>query len=404
MKCTNIDYTTTGNIDATKTIFSTSKAASGRPVYIKGVMNMTQVSEHFHGSDLEKIEEIYHIPKEEITSFSANVNPIGISPKLRKTLAEHIDDITGYPEREYTSLRKCIGTYVNTDFKNIIVGNGSTELISLFIKILHPEKALIFGPSYSEYEREVTLSGGTSRYYRLDESRGFSVDVDRLAAQLNETIDLLIICNPNNPTSTAISRKDMRRILDTCKEYGIYVLVDETYVEFADDLQDITAIPLTRCYNNIIILRGISKFFAAPGLRLGYAICGNRDLIKDVVGRQDPWSINTLAAVAGEIMFTDEDYIQETRSLIASERKRICEKLDSFQGLTYYPPKANFILLKILKGNVSAKDVFEAAIREKLMIRDCSDFPFLDSRYFRFCIMMPEKNNALLEVIENLLG
>lgn len=404
MKCTNIDYTTTGNIDATKTIFSTSKAASGRPVYIKGVMNMTQVSEHFHGSDLEKIEEIYHIPKEEITSFSANVNPIGISPKLRKTLAEHIDDITGYPEREYTSLRKCIGTYVNTDFKNIIVGNGSTELISLFIKILHPEKALIFGPSYSEYEREVTLSGGTSRYYRLDESRGFSVDVDRLAAQLNETIDLLIICNPNNPTSTAISRKDMRRILDTCKEYGIYVLVDETYIEFADDLQDITAIPLTRCYNNIIILRGISKFFAAPGLRLGYAICGNRDLIKDVVGRQDPWSINTLAAVAGEIMFTDEDYIQETRSLIASERKRICEKLDSFQGLTYYPPKANFILLKILKENVSAKDVFEAAIREKLMIRDCSDFPFLDSRYFRFCIMMPEKNNALLEVIENLLG
>lgn len=91
---------------------------------------MTQVSEHFHGSDLEKIEEIYHIPKEEITSFSANVNPIGISPKLRRTLAEHIDDITGYPEREYTSLRKCIGAYVNSDFKNIIVGNGSTELIS----------------------------------------------------------------------------------------------------------------------------------------------------------------------------------------------------------------------------------------------------------------------------------
>lgn len=365
---------------------------------------MTQVSEHFHGSDLEKIEEIYHIPKEEITSFSANVNPIGISPKLRRTLAEHIDDITGYPEREYTSLRKCIGAYVNSDFKNIIVGNGSTELISLFIKILNPKKALIFGPSYSEYEREVTLAGGTSRYYRIDESHGFSVDVDRLAGQLNENIDLLIICNPNNPTSTAISRNDMRRILDTCKEYGIYVLVDETYVEFADNLEEITAIPLTRCYNNIIILRGISKFFAAPGLRLGYAVCGNRDLIKDVVSRQDPWSINTLASIAGEIMFTDEDYIHQTRSLISSERKRICEKLDEFKGLTYYPPKANFILLKILKEDVTARDVFEAAIQKKLMIRDCSDFPFLDSRYFRFCIMMPEKNDELLEVIKSLLG
>lgn len=365
---------------------------------------MTQVSEHFHGSDLEKIEEIYHIPKEEITSFSANVNPIGISPKLRRTLAEHIDDITGYPEREYTSLRKCIGAYVNSDFKNIIVGNGSTELISLFIKILNPKKALIFGPSYSEYEREVTLAGGTSRYYRLDESHGFSVDVDRLAGQLNENIDLLIICNPNNPTSTAISRNDMRRILDTCKEYGIYVLVDETYVEFADNLEEITAIPLTRCYNNIIILRGISKFFACPGLTSRLCRRGNRDLIKDVVSRQDPWSINTLASIAGEIMFTDEDYIHQTRSLISSERKRICEKLDEFKGLTYYPPKANFILLKILKEDVTARDVFEAAIQKKLMIRDCSDFPFLDSRYFRFCIMMPEKNDELLEVIKSLLG
>lgn len=365
---------------------------------------MAPKSEHFHGSDLEKIEEIYHIPKDEITSFAANVNPIGISPKLRTTLTRHIDDITGYPEREYTSLRKSIGAYADADFKNIIVGNGSTELISLFIQILKPKKALILGPSYSEYEREVSLSGGTSRYYRLDEDQGFAVHVHRLADQLKENIDLLIICNPNNPTSTAISRSDMRCILDACKEYGIYVLVDETYVEFASDLQEITSIPLAQYYNNIIVLRGISKFFAAPGLRLGYAVCGNRDLIKNVVSRQDPWAINTLAAVAGEIMFTDKAYIHETRSLINSERKRICATLDTISGLTYYPPKANFILLKILKEDITARDVFEAAIRKKLMIRDCSDFPFLNNKYFRFCIMMPEKNNELLEVIEKLLG
>lgn len=365
---------------------------------------MTQKSEHFHGSDLEKIEAIYHIPREEITSFAANVNPIGISPKLRSTLAEHIDDITGYPEREYTSLRKCIADYVDTDFKNIIVGNGSTELISLFIQILKPHKALILGPTYSEYEREVTLAGGTSRYYRLDESRSFSVHIDSLSKQLTESIDLLIVCNPNNPTSTAISRSDMRKILDICKENGIFVLVDETYVEFAEDLHTITAIPLTQFYNNIIVLRGISKFFAAPGLRLGYAVCGNRDLIKEVVGHQDPWTINTLAAIAGEIMFTDEDYIAETRQLISSERERICKKLDSFRDVNYYEPKANFILVKILRDDVTAMDVFEAAIKKKLMIRDCSDFPFLDNRYFRFCIMMPEKNDELLAVIEELLG
>lgn len=365
---------------------------------------MTQKSEHFHGSDLEKIEAIYHIPRNEITSFAANVNPIGISPKLRSTLAEHIDDITGYPEREYTSLRKSIADYVDADFKNIIVGNGSSELISLFIQNLKPTKALILGPTYSEYEREVTLSGGTSRYYRLDETNSFSVRVENLAKQLNESIDLLIICNPNNPTSTAISRKDMRKILDICKENGIYVLVDETYVEFAEDIRSITSIPLTQYYNNIIVLRGISKFFAAPGLRLGYAVCGNRDLMKSVVKRQDPWSINTLAAIAGEIMFSDTEYIEATRKLISDERRRICERLDQIKDVNYYDPKANFILVKILNDEITADDVFEAAIQKKLMIRDCSDFPFLDHKYFRFCIMLPEKNDELLEVIEKLLG
>lgn len=114
---------------------------------------MIQHKEHFHGSDLEKIEQIYGIKKEEITSFSANVNPLGISPLLRKTLADHIDAISTYPDREYTSLRRCLSAYTGASPDHIIVGNGSTELISLFIQITHPKKALILGPTYSEYER-----------------------------------------------------------------------------------------------------------------------------------------------------------------------------------------------------------------------------------------------------------
>ncbi len=370
----------------------------------KGVFYMIQMSDHFHGSDLEKIEEIYHIKKEDITSFSANVNPIGISPKLRETLVHHIDDITGYPDREYTSLRQSIGRYIDADYKNIIVGNGSSELISLFIQNLKPKKALILGPTYSEYEHAVSLCGGSAYYYRLDEKHDFSVHVDRLEKKLTEKIDLLVICNPNNPTSTAISRSDMRQILDVCKIHGIYVMIDETYVEFTEDVKAVTAVPLAPIYNNVIILRGISKFFAAPGLRLGYAICSNRDLRKKVVGRQNPWTINTLAAVSGEIMFSDTDYIQETRRLISSERTRICRFLDGCKGLTYYPPTANFVLVKITKEGVTADDLFDAAIRKGLMIRNCASFPFLDNKYFRFCFMMPEKNDELLALIKEILG
>jgi threonine-phosphate decarboxylase len=361
-------------------------------------------SDHFHGSDLETIEKIYGIKKENIVSFSANVNPLGISPKLKATLSERIDAIMSYPDREYSSLRKRIAEYVRTDMDSILVGNGSTELISLFIQIKHPKKALIIGPTYSEYEREVSLGGGQTRYYRLEEENNFTLDIPQLETELTEDIDLLVICNPNNPTSTSITRNDMRKILDICKQKGIFVMVDETYVEFAEDVLKVTSVPLTVYYNNIIILRGISKFFAAPGLRLGYAICGNADLLKEMNQRKNPWTINSLAAIAGEIMFADEDYIKETRTLIANERSRVCKVLDNLKNVQYFSPTANFVLVKILREDITSMDIFEASIRKGMMIRDCSTFPFLNNKFIRFCFMTPKLNDALLAVIQEVLG
>lgn len=361
---------------------------------------MRKQRNHFHGSDLEKIQEIYGIRKEEIISFSANVNPLGVSPLLRETLTDHIDAITTYPDREYRALRQCIAAYLDTSPETIVVGNGSTELISLFIQLEYPKKALILGPTYSEYEREITLGGGSCLYYPLKEEQNFILDTEHFTGKLNESIDLLVICNPNNPTSTAIYRNDMRKILDVCKQYGIFVMVDETYVEFAKDCEDITAVPLTDFYNNIIILRGTSKFFAAPGLRLGYAITGNRDLIKSMNTRKNPWTINSLAAIAGEIMFTDNEYMLSTKKLITEEREKLYAKLSGNKNLKVYFPKANFMLVRILHPKLTSHDLFEHAIKEKMMIRDCSSFPFLDNKYIRFCFMQPAMNKKLANLLD----
>lgn len=365
----------------------------------KGSLTMIKSQDHFHGSDLEKIEQVYGIKKEDITSFSANVNPLGVSFLLKETLANHIDAITSYPDREYTSLRKCIAAYVDTDYQNIIVGNGSTELISLFIQIKRPKKALMIGPTYSEYEREVALGGGRSHYFRLKESNEFELNVAELEQELTKDVDLLIICNPNNPTSSVIGREQMRQILDICKERGIYVMIDETYVEFTENMEELTSIPFTEFYNNLVILRGISKFFAAPGLRLGYAICGNEDFIREINKQKNPWTINSLAAIAGEIMFQDTDYIKKTLDLIHTERMRITARLDTCSKLKYYTPHANFILIRILDNSITSHQLFEAAIKKGLMIRDCSSFPFLDNKYIRFCFMEPKKNDELLDLI-----
>lgn len=360
---------------------------------------MIKHKDHFHGSDLEKIEQVYGIKKENIISFSANVNPLGISPGMKQTLSKHLDAITTYPDREYTSLRHCIAEYIHSDSENIIVGNGSTELISLFIQIEHPKKAMILGPTYSEYEREIFLGGGTTHYYPLKEADDFRLHLSDFTEHLNENIDLLVICNPNNPTSSVINRTQMRQILDVCKQYDIFVMVDETYVEFAENMEEITSVSLTNYYNNIIILRGTSKFFAAPGLRLGYAVTGNHDLIKSINTRKNPWTINSLAVIAGELMFRDEEYIQKTRELIAAERKRIYQTLQESPDFKAYPPNANFVLAKILRDDITSSDLFERAIKQGLMIRDCSTFPFLDQKYIRFCFMNPTDNQRLLNCL-----
>lgn len=364
---------------------------------------MLKHKDHFHGSDLEKIEELYHIKKEDITSFSANVNPLGISFRLKSALAEHLDVITSYPDREYTALRQCIAGYVGARTENVIVGNGSTELISLFIQIRQPKKAMILGPTYSEYEREISLGGGMTVYYPLKEEQDFVMDVEDLCGRLNDSLELLVLCNPNNPTSSAVKKQDMRRILNTCMEHGIFVMVDETYVEFAPDVREISSVALANDYDNLIVLRGTSKFFAAPGLRLGYAITGNMDLIRKINTRKNPWTINSLAELAGRLMLTDDEYIERTRNLIGNERERICRILDRWDSVKYYKPYGNFILVKILKEHVDAQLVFDCCIRKGMMIRNCSSFPFLDSRYIRFCVMQPEQNARLLETMGEML-
>ena len=195
--------------------------------------------------------------KEEIISFSANVNPLGISSKLRNSLSRHLDAITVYPDREYKELRQCIAQYAGSQPENIIVGNGSTELISLFIQTYHPKKAIILGPTYSEYEREITLGGGSTVYYPLREELGFQMDVQDFCSHLNDSLDLAVLCNPNNPTSTAISASEMRQILDACLQHGIFVMVDETYVEFSEQVDAVSSVSLTNYYTNLIILRAL---------------------------------------------------------------------------------------------------------------------------------------------------
>ena len=350
----------------------------------------------FHGSDIEKICEYYHLRKEDITNFGANVNPLGLSEHVKEVIAGHLDLLSSYPDREYTSLRDTISAYCQIPAEYILPGNGSSELISLLIETLAPKHTLILGPTYSEYSRELSFSGSTQEYYHLREEEDFHLDVDDLCRTLKDGYDFLILCNPNNPTSSAILREDMEQLLSFCSGHNIFVMIDETYVEFAPDINAVTAVPFTRKYSNLMVLRGVSKFFAAPGMRFGYGITGNAEFLRKMKEKQIPWSLNSLGAFAGEEMFKDQEYISRTRELILPERERMYRAVSQMPAYKTYEPYANFLLVKIIKDGVTSYDVFERCIKAGLMIRDCSSFQCLDGEFIRFCVMMPEDNTRLL--------
>ena len=356
----------------------------------------------FHGSDIEKICEVYHLDPKDIIKFGANVNPLGLSENVKQQLASRLDILSSYPDRDYTTLRNTISEYCNVPAEFILPGNGSSELIALLIQGRNPKHTLILGPTYSEYSRELSFSGSTQEYYHLREEDNFVLNVDDLCQTLEGNYDFLIICNPNNPTSSAITREDLQKLLTFCAEKNIFVMIDETYVEFAPDISEITAVTLTKEFTNLMVLRGVSKFYAAPGMRLGYGITGNLDFLKKMKEKQVPWSLNSLGALAGELMLQDKDYIHRTRELILSERTRLLQALVEVPTYKTYPAYANFILLKIQKPFLTSYDVFDACIRQGLMIRDCSSFECLDGEYIRFCIMNLEDNTRLLNILSSL--
>lgn len=357
----------------------------------------------FHGSDLEKIEMYYGIPKEEIVSFGANVNPLGVSPAMNDFLCQHIHCLERYPDRDYKDLRTAIGSYLSVDPDYILPGNGCTELISLFMKVYHPSHGCIIGPTYSEYERAISIAGGNCIEYLLPEENQFFLDVDAFLEFLPSDTDLVVLCNPNNPTASALTTEQLSQLLSSLKKRSCILLVDETYAEFAPVDVPVSACELTAQYDNLMILRGTSKFFAVPGMRLGYALCSNRELLQKIKHDQDPWSVNSIAEAGAPHMFSDQNYILRTRQLIQSERGRMILELKKYPVLQVFPSYSNFILVKIKDPAITSSMIFEACIKKGLMIRDCSSFHGMESRYIRFCIMLPEHNDRLLEAIKEFL-
>lgn len=357
---------------------------------------------NFHGSDIEKVAKFYHLKESEIHNYSGNVNPLGLSPSLKEKLIANIDLVTSYPDPDYTLLKQNIAAYTTASADHILLGNGSTELIAHYIDYVNPKKALIIGPTYSEYEKKIKTLHAEVHYLPLKAENDFKLNLTEILKECDQTFDLLVLCNPNNPTGTLIDARDLYPLFDLCKSYGIYILIDETYMDFVDSSVK-SAISLVESYSNCIILRGFSKFFAAPGLRLGYGITSDLHCHEHLENQRHHWSINSLAAFAGKELMIDHEFISNSRQFISDERNRIVSILSEEKDLKVYPTSANFFFVELLNPNHSSHSLFEYLIKKGMMIRNTSSFPFLHGEYFRFCILTKQENDMLLQGIHDYL-
>ncbi len=354
-----------------------------------------------HGGNLNVIEKKFNIQKENIIDFSDNINPLGASKLLKENMDNIYDLLNIYPDENYEKLRKAIGEYTKTNFENIIVGNGATELISGLIKAVSPNKSLIILPTYSEYEKELKKINSDISYFDVLESEDFKLNIDNLINTITKEIDLLVFCNPNNPTGYLTNISDLRIILEHCKTTNTTVLLDETYIEFSKESTGATSI--VSDFDNLFIIRGTSKFFAISGLRLGYGLCSNTLLKEKVLKTLIPWNVNIVADYFGQLIFTDKSFIEESISLCNAEYKKIIDFFNTIPEIKVFESSTNFILFKILSSKFNANDLFEYMIKEGLLIRNLTHSKGLSDKYFRICLQTSENNDKFLKCFKEFL-
>nr|WP_317334060.1 histidinol-phosphate transaminase [uncultured Romboutsia sp.] len=352
-----------------------------------------------HGANLYDLSSQYGFSKEDFMDFSSNINPFGSSNLAKEYVVNNIDKVSVYPDPEYLELKTSISNYCNCSIDNILLGSGATELISSFIKTINPEKSLILSPAYSEYEKELSKIGCNISKYFSKKEYDFTINVDKFIEAINKDIyELIVICNPNNPTGFTFTKNEIEKIL---KNTNSFVMVDETYIEFTN-MSIYSSTSLVDKYKNLFVIRGTSKFFSTPGIRLGYGLISNNKIKCKINSNLDLWNINIFASMMGEVMFNDSKFIENTYSLVTKERNYLVNELRKFADLKIYNSQGNFILCEIKSKSLTAKEVREKLILKQIIIRNCVSFDGLDEYFFRVCVLKPEENKLLLDNLKKI--
>lgn len=324
----------------------------------------------------------------EVTDYSININPFGISEKLKGRITEKLDELENYPEIDGESTKKKLSEFTGYPEENLIIGNGASELIYLFARAekMEGKTAGILEPTFTEY-------GKASEMYGADIER-FTDFSDLKRAAEEKKVDFIFICSPNNPTGKSADLKDIEEILNISQKNGIKVFIDESFIEFSE--RDSSA-EFIRKYS-LFVLCSVTKIYGIPGIRIGYGI-GSEDIIRDMNRFKEPWTVNALALETLETYFEDEEYRKRTADWFREEKEKFYRELSEIEDIEIYSSDANFFMIKLKKSD--GKTLKDYCLENGFYIRTCEDFYSLGSDYIRLAVRFREQNEKIAKVIDS---
>jgi threonine-phosphate decarboxylase len=342
-----------------------------------------------HGGNIfDKAKDLGCDPMD-ILDMSSNVNPLGPLPGLMIHLHENLERIIALPEAGAGSIIQAFSSRHDIDPKNVLAGNGTTQLIYTLPIALKIRQALILGPTYSDYADACRMHGVDFRFAIANKTTSFRHTLDTMDI---EPSDAVFICNPNNPTGTLIPPETIESL---CRRYPhIRFIIDESYLPFVPEGEAKSLIGST--LPNIIVLNSMSKIFRIPGLRIGF-VATHPDIIAKISPYMLPWSVNTLAQAAVNYLMTQKqdvaEFIETTRTYLAGERQFVMTGLETAPGIQLFPSTTSFILAKL--DRLTAEAVSRHLLSFRILIRDCGNFQGLSSQFIRISLKTRDINQIL---------
>ena len=339
---------------------------------------------HTHGGD------IYTQPVR--LDYSANLNFLGMPDRVREAAMEGVRHSEHYPDVRCRRLIRALSKKEEVPEEWIACGNGAADLIYAFVLALRPKKAVLPAPAFHEYTQALESVGCEIRYVKLREEEGFA-GTRQIRDALTPDTDILMLCNPNNPTGTILPPDQLDEILERCREYGIRLLLDECFIDFTDNPARLSAIHRLGSFPNLAILKAFTKIYAMPGLRLGYILCADREAMQKLAEVHQPWNVSVPAQYAGTAACEEDEYVERTRDLLNKEKKYMLRELEKM-NLTLYGSGANFIFFKAAPG------LSERLKSEGILIRNCANYEGLGEGYYRIAVRSHEENVVFLPALQ----